>query len=187
MRAIKRAKACFSLAFVELAIVVAAAAPAMAARSPNIVLIVADDLGWGDVGFNGRKEWSTPNLDGLAGQGRVFERCYTVAVVCAPSRAAFLTGKYTIHSGVSRNDDDLPTEEVTIAEALKPLGYATALFGKWHHGKPAAGEGRIRPSHGPRVRRVLRIHRRGSCLGKISHQVVGRAASGFPSQDTSMT
>ncbi len=108
--------------------------------APNIILIVADDLGWGDVGFNGRSEWSTPNLDGLAKQGRVFERCYTVAVVCAPSRAAFLTGKYTIHSGVSRNEDDLPTEEVTIAEALKPLGYATALFGKWHHGKPRPGK-----------------------------------------------
>jgi arylsulfatase A len=122
-----------------LAVLVTGAA-AGAERAPNIILIVADDLGWGDVGFNGRSEWSTPNLDRLAKQGRVFERCYTVAVVCAPSRAAFLTGKYTIHSGVTRNDDDLPTEEVTIAEALKPLGYATALFGKWHHGKPRAGK-----------------------------------------------
>ncbi len=110
-------------------------------RAPNIVLIVADDLGWGDVGFNGRKEWSTPDLDRLARQGRVFQRCYTAAVVCAPSRAAFLTGKSTIHSGVRRNDDDLPDEEVTIAEALEPMGYKTALFGKWHHGKPRAGEG----------------------------------------------
>jgi arylsulfatase A len=109
-------------------------------RAPNIILIVADDLGWGDVGFNGRKEWSTPQLDRLAKRGRVFERCYTAAVVCAPSRAAFLTGKSTIHSGVRRNDDDLPSEEVTIAEALKPSGYTTALFGKWHHGKPRAGQ-----------------------------------------------
>ena len=107
-------------------------------RAPNVVMIVADDLGWGDVGFNGRTEWTTPNLDRLAKEGRVLERCYSAAVVCAPSRAAFLTGKYTIHSGVRRNDDDLPTEEVTIAEAIKPLGYATALFGKWHHGKPLA-------------------------------------------------
>ena len=105
-------------------------------RPPNVVLIVADDLGWGDVGFNGRAEWTTPNLDRLTKDGRVLERCYSAAVVCAPSRAAFLTGKYTIHSGVRRNDDDLPTEEVTIAEAIKPLGYRTALFGKWHHGKP---------------------------------------------------
>jgi arylsulfatase A len=109
-------------------------------RAPNIVLIVADDLGWGDVGFNGRTEWSTPNLDRLAKSGRVFRRCYAAAVVCAPSRGALLTGKSTIHSGVRRNHDDLPAEEVTIAEALKPLGYQTALFGKWHHGKPRAGQ-----------------------------------------------
>jgi arylsulfatase A len=110
-------------------------------RSPSIVLIVADDLGWGDVGFNGRTEWSTPNLDRLAGQGVVLKRCYAAATVCAPSRAAFLTGKYTIHSGVRRNDEDLPAEEVTIAEALRSRGYATALFGKWHHGKPRGGRG----------------------------------------------
>ena len=101
-------------------------------QPPDIVLIVADDLGWGDVGFNGRTEWSTPNLDRLAGQGVVLKRCYSAATVCAPSRAAFLTGKYTIHSGVRRNDEDLPAEEVTIAEALRSHGYATALFGKWH-------------------------------------------------------
>jgi arylsulfatase A len=139
MRAGRRAESWLTGTLVGMAVFVSGAAVG-AERAPNIILIVADDLGWGDVGFNGRKEWSTPNLDRLAKQGRVFERCYTVAVVCAPSRAAFLTGKYTIHSGVSRNEDDLPTEEVTIAEALKPLGYATALFGKWHHGKPRAGK-----------------------------------------------
>jgi len=109
-----------------------------AERAPNIVLILADDLGWNDVGFNGRREWATPNLDRLAGRGTVFSRFYTAAVVCAPSRAALMTGKYTIHDGVSRNNDDLPREEVTIAEALKARGYATALFGKWHHGKARA-------------------------------------------------
>ena len=114
-------------------------------QPPDIVLIVADDLGWGDVGFNGRTEWSTPNLDRLAGQGVVLKRCYSAATVCAPSRAAFLTGKYTIHSGVRRNDEDLPAEEVTIAEALRSHGYATALFGKWHHGKPRGG--RALPVH----------------------------------------
>jgi arylsulfatase A-like enzyme len=107
-----------------------------AERAPNIVLLYADDLGWGDVGFNGRTEWSTPNLDRLASRGTLFKRFYTSAVVCAPSRAAMLTGKSTIHCGVSRNDDDLPAAEVTVAEALKARGYATGLFGKWHHGKP---------------------------------------------------
>jgi len=110
-------------------------------RPPNVVLIVADDLGFGDVSFNGRTEWATPNLDMLAKRGRRLARCYAAAVVCAPSRAAFLTGKYTIHSGVCRNDEDLPTAEVTIAEALKTLGYRTALFGKWHSGKPRGDVG----------------------------------------------
>jgi arylsulfatase A len=109
-------------------------------RGPNVIMILADDMGWGDVGFNGRKEWKTPNLDKLASQGTKFSRWYTAAVVCAPSRAALLTGKYTIHNGVSRNNEDLPRSEVTLAEALKSAGYATALFGKWHHGRPREGE-----------------------------------------------
>ncbi len=105
-----------------------------AARPPNILLIYADDLGWGDVGFNGRKSWRTPHLDRFASQGTVFTRWYSAAVVCAPSRAALLTGRYTIHCGVTSNGHDLPTSEVTIAEALKARGYATALVGKWHRG-----------------------------------------------------
>jgi arylsulfatase A-like enzyme len=108
-------------------------------QPPSIVLILADDLGWGDVGFNGRTEWSTPSLDRLARQGVVLRSCYSAATVCAPSRAALLTGKYTIHSGVRKNDEDLPSEEVTVAEALKSRGYATALFGKWHRGLPRGG------------------------------------------------
>lgn len=106
---------------------------------PNIVLILADDFGWGDVGFNGRKDWGTPNLDKLAAQGTVFNRWYAGATVCAPSRGVLLTGKYTIHNGACLNNHDLPAEEVTIAEALKARGYVTALFGKWHHGRPRPG------------------------------------------------
>src|ERR1700678_3220436 len=68
-----------------------------AGRPPNIVLIVADDLGWGDVGFNGRTEWATPNLDRLAASGTVLARFYAASPVCAPSRATLLTGKATIH------------------------------------------------------------------------------------------
>jgi arylsulfatase A-like enzyme len=110
-----------------------------AEKRPNFVLILADDLGWGDVGFNGRTEWKTPNLDKLGSQGTVFKRWYTAAVVCAPSRAALMTGKYGIHNGVSGNNDDLPADQVTLAQALKKQGYATALFGKWHHGQPRPG------------------------------------------------
>lgn len=111
-----------------------------AAQRPNFVFILADDLGWADVSFNGRKEWKTPNLDHLAKQGTKFERWYTAGVVCAPSRAALMTGKYTIHCRVSANNDDLPREETTLAEALKPLGYRSALIGKWHHGARREGE-----------------------------------------------
>ncbi len=116
----------------------AALAPA-AERKPNFLFLYADDLGWGDVGFNGRTDWKTPHLDRLAEQGTCFKRWYTAGVVCAPSRAALMTGKYGIHNGVSGNGDDLPASEVTVAEALKKHGYATALFGKWHHGRPRPG------------------------------------------------
>ena len=109
-------------------------------RPPNIVLIYADDLGWGDVGFNGRTEWATPNLDRLARSGTVFKRWYTAAPICAPSRACLLTGKSTIHCGVGNNGADLPDSEVTLAEALK-RGATPPLFGKWHHGKPPAAKG----------------------------------------------
>lgn len=104
------------------------------ARRPNIVMIYADDLGWGDVGFNGRTGYSTPNLDRFARQGTRFTRWYSGAVVCAPSRGCLLTGKYTIHNGLRTNGDDLPKTEVTIAAALKRHGYKTALVGKWHRG-----------------------------------------------------
>lgn len=118
------------------------AAPAiLRAQQPptNILMIYADDLGWGDVGFNGRKTWTTPNLDRLASQGTRFTRWYSGAVVCAPSRGCLLTGKYTIHNGLKSNSDDLPASEVTVAEALKRRNYATALIGKWHHGRRADG------------------------------------------------
>lgn len=114
--------------------------PGEAPARPNVVLIFADDVGWGDVGFNGRESWRTPRLDRLAREGTVLSRFYTGAVTCAPSRGVLLTGRYTIHNGVSRNNDDLPAEEMTIAEALKARGYDTALFGKWHHGKPRPGQ-----------------------------------------------
>jgi arylsulfatase A len=101
-------------------------------RPPNIVFILADDLGYADVGFDGRKVWTTPNLDRLASQGTIFRRWYSAGVVCAPSRAAFLTGRYGIHNGVTGNTDMLDPRETTVAEALKSRGYATALCGKWH-------------------------------------------------------
>jgi arylsulfatase A len=123
-----------------LCLLLAVSALPAAERPPNLILLLADDLGWGDVGFNGRTEWKTPNLDRLAKEGTVFRRWYSAAVVCCPSRAALLTGKYGIHNGVVANNDDLPDEEVTIAEALRDHGYRSALFGKWHHGQPRPGK-----------------------------------------------
>jgi arylsulfatase A-like enzyme len=109
-------------------------------RPPNIIILLCDDLGYADLGFNGRKDWQTPNLDALAHQGTIFRRWYTAAAVCAPSRAALMTGRYSIHNGVTANHSyDLPADEVTIAQALKPHGYATALFGKGHHGHARPG------------------------------------------------
>ncbi len=105
------------------------------ARRPNLLLLFADDLGWGDVGFNGRRSWPTPNLDRLASQGTLFTRWYTGQPLCAPSRACILTGRYNLHNTVINNSIDLPASEVTVAEALKPLGYATAQIGKWHRGR----------------------------------------------------
>src|SRR5439155_5102794 len=126
---------------VALLIIASAAAPVAAAeKKPNFVLILADDLGYADVSFDGRREWSTPNLHRLSQEGTVFRRWYTACPVCMPSRAALMTGRYGIHNGVTGNSSlDLPSEEVTIAEALKPLGYATGIFGKWHHGGPRPG------------------------------------------------
>lgn len=131
-------KSCVRLAAL---LIVALCVPALGQdRPPNIGMILADDLGYGDVGFNGRKEWATPNLDRLAKQGTAFHRFYTAGVVCAPARAALLTGRYGIHNGVTGNGSlDLPADEVTVAELLKQRGYATALFGKWHHGPPRPG------------------------------------------------
>jgi iduronate 2-sulfatase len=107
---------------------------AAVAAPPNVVVIYADDLGWGDVGFNGRTTWATPHLDRVASQGTVFRRWYTAAAVCAPSRAALLTGRHGIHNGVTSNRQDLPREEVTLAEALRPLGYVSG-----HHGATFEG------------------------------------------------
>jgi arylsulfatase A-like enzyme len=114
---------------------VAHAFPQAQTPRPNILLVYADDLGWGDVSINGRKDWPTPNLDRLAREGTVFSRWYTGAPLCVPSRGCLLTGKYTIHNGVRNNGSDIPSSEVTLAEALKTLGYSTALCGKWHGGR----------------------------------------------------
>ncbi len=122
------------------------------ALRPNFVLIYIDDLGWRDVGFMGSEYYETPHLDRLAAEGIVFTSAYANAPNCAPSRASLLTGQYTPRHGVytagspergaarlrrlvpAPSKTALDTSAVTIAEALRAAGYATAHIGKWHLG-----------------------------------------------------
>lgn len=108
----------------------------LSGRSPNVVVILSDDQGWGDLSINGNKNLSTPNIDRLGKEGLTLENFY-VCQVCAPTRAEFLTGRYypkTGVSGVSRGEGRLNPDETTIADVFKNSGYATGAFGKWHNG-----------------------------------------------------
>ncbi len=106
-----------------------------AVAGPNIILCMADDLGWGDPGFNGNKIIKTPNLDAMAEAGLRFTRFYSAAPVCSPTRGSCLTGRHPYRYGITfANVGHMPKEEVTLAEALKTQGYKTGHFGKWHLG-----------------------------------------------------
>jgi arylsulfatase A-like enzyme len=103
--------------------------------NPNFILLMADDLGWGDTGFNGNDTVKTPHLDLMASQGLIFSRFYSASPVCSPTRASCLTGRNPYRMGIpNANSGHLPTSETTIAEILKEQGYATGHFGKWHLG-----------------------------------------------------
>ncbi|MGC8791977.1 MAG: arylsulfatase [Bryobacteraceae bacterium] len=111
-------------------------ARAAQARRPNVIVILSDDQGWGDLSIHGNSNLSTPNLDSLGREGAMFRHFY-VCALCAPTRAEFLTGRYHPRSGVrgvSTGAERMNTDEVTIAETFKAAGYATAIFGKWHNG-----------------------------------------------------
>ena len=104
------------------------------ATPPNIVLVMADDQGWGDVGFRGHDILQTPVLDEMAASGLRFDRFYSAAPVCSPTRASVLTGRHPNRMGCFQWGHTLRTDEVTIAEVLQKAGYATGHFGKWHLG-----------------------------------------------------
>jgi arylsulfatase A len=114
--------------------------PTFAQRPPNVVLIYTDDQGTIDLNCYGATDLITPHLDALARRGVRFTQFYAAAPVCAPSRAALLTGKVPQRAGVPNNvsptdrQTDMPTEQVTLAEMLKSAGYATGHIGKWHLG-----------------------------------------------------
>lgn len=107
-----------------------------AAARPNVVVILADDQGWGDLSVNGNTNLATPNIDSLAAAGATLDRFF-VCPVCSPTRAEFLTGRYHPRGGVystSTGGERLNLGERTIAEVFKAAGYATGAFGKWHNG-----------------------------------------------------
>ena len=113
-----------------------AVVPAQTRMRPNIVVILADDQGWGDLSAHGNKNLSTPNIDSLGRDGAMIERFF-VCPVCAPTRAELLTGRYHARGGVrgvSTGAERLNLDELTIADTFKAAGYATGAFGKWHNG-----------------------------------------------------
>ncbi len=156
------------------AIVMLAAAALAAGRPPNIVLILADDLGWAELGCYGNSFNETPNLDRLARGGMRFTNAYAAAPVCSPTRAALLTGQWPARVGITdylRPGDPkhLPTHYLTPAELLRDAGYRTGLIGKWHlsgyahHGAKEVGPG----EHG--FEEVLVTERRGIGGGSYFH------------------
>ena len=102
---------------------------------PNVILIMCDDLGWGDVGFNGNKIIKTPNLDSMANSGIKFDQFYAAAPVCSPTRGSVLTGRHPFRYGIYyANTGHMKKKEFTLAEIMKTKGYRTGHFGKWHLG-----------------------------------------------------
>ena len=135
------------------------AAESVKGTQPNIVFILADDLGWTDLGVMGSDYYETPNIDRLAAEGLLFDNAYAAAANSAPSRACMMTGMYTPRHGVYTvsppdrgdrrlrklvpiaNTDDVRADFVTMAEALRQQGYRCGHIGKWHLGDDADGTG----------------------------------------------
>lgn len=111
------------------------AAEEEASSQPNIILLMSDDQGWGDVGFNGHPDIKTPALDEMAKNGIKFDRFYAAAPLCSPTRGSCLTGRFPFRYGIlAAHTGGMRIGEITVAEALKDEGYQTGFFGKWHIG-----------------------------------------------------
>jgi hypothetical protein len=121
------------------------------ARRPNIVFILADDMGYADISCYGRRDLQTPNIDRIAAQGTRFTQAYANSPVCTASRVAIITGRYQVRlpvgleepiSGVTKKGIGLPPEHPTLPSLLKKVGYGTTLIGKWHLICPSSGRSR---------------------------------------------
>ncbi|MBE0540199.1 MAG: arylsulfatase [Verrucomicrobia bacterium] len=128
-----------------LVVLLAVVATASAATKPNVIFILADDLGYGDLGCFGQTRIKTPNLDRLAAEGMRFTQAYAGTTVCAPSRCALMTGKHTGHSAIRGNkefqpegQEPMPADTFTVAHLMKRAGYRTGIIGKWGLGHPAS-------------------------------------------------
>ena len=122
--------------FLAAAALAPVAAQAAQAAQPNIVFILADDLGYGDLGCYGQRQILTPHLDRMAAEGMRFTQAYAGSTVCAPSRCCLMTGLHSGHAIIRGNRADLAIRpgDVTVTEILKGAGYRTGLFGKWSLG-----------------------------------------------------
>lgn len=138
--------------FAVLSLLAALAAPnSMAAGRPNLIYILLDDAGYGDLGCYGQKRFQTPNIDRLAGEGMKFTQHYSGSTVCAPTRCVLMTGLHTGHSFVRGNREvkpegqaPMPADIVTLPRLLKKAGYATGAFGKWGLGAPGSASDPVR-------------------------------------------
>ncbi|MFM8337290.1 MAG: sulfatase, partial [Opitutaceae bacterium] len=120
-----------------IGLLAATAAFGAGTRAPNIVIFLADDLGWGDLSVQGHPVIKTPNLDAFAKQGARLTQCYAASAVCSPSRSAILTGRTPYRNGVftwipEGRDVHLRTSELALPRLLRERGYATCHVGKWH-------------------------------------------------------
>ena len=124
--------------FILILILSVSFAKTLADERPNFILCMADDQGWGDMGYMGHKALKTPVFDEMAKTGLRFDRFYAAAPVCSPTRASVLTGRHPNRMGCFQWGHTLRRHEITLAEALKSAGYTTGHFGKWHLGSVRA-------------------------------------------------
>jgi arylsulfatase A-like enzyme len=184
---VKKAAIAASLSLITLAGQWRREGSAVAQQStpPNVLLIQADDLGYGDLSAYGQARFETPSLDRLAREGIKFTQYYAGSTVCAPSRTALMTGLHTGHAWIRGNggmpggDVPLRPEDVTIAEVLNGAGYRTAVIGKWGLDRAAAASGAADSFHGQDVRGAGRPLRSGRRADQ-RHPATDDAARGGP-------